>query len=59
MDFEYNPFIPDGLAVHINPRVLRMAKTLWSFGHIECSRVKCVVINRFTMHVVEMRSYIS
>ena len=25
---------------HFNPIVLRMAKTLWSFGHSECNRVK-------------------
>ena len=25
---------------HINPSALRMAKTLWSFGRSECSRVK-------------------
>ena len=24
----------------INPTALRMAKTLWSFGHSECNRVK-------------------
>ena len=24
----------------LNPTALRMAKTLWSFGHSECSRVK-------------------
>ena len=24
-----------------DPTALRMAKTLWSFGHSECNRVKC------------------
>ena len=27
--------------VGINPIALKMAKTLWSFGHSECNRVKC------------------
>ena len=26
--------------VHLNPIALRKAKTLWSFGHSECDRVK-------------------
>ena len=26
----------------LNPVALRMAKTLWSFDHSECNRVKCV-----------------
>ena len=26
--------------MHFNPVALRMAKTLWSFGHSECNRVK-------------------
>ena len=30
-------FSVEGLAV--NPIALRMAKTLWSFGHSECNRV--------------------
>ena len=30
------------LVVIINPIALRMAKTLWSFGCFECSRVKAV-----------------
>ena len=25
---------------HFYPNALRMAKTLWSFGHSECNRVK-------------------
>ena len=28
------------LPVTFNPIALRMAKTLWSFGHSECNRVK-------------------
>ena len=27
-------------ALRVNPIALRMAKTLWSFGHSECNRVK-------------------
>ena len=30
----------------INPITLRMAKTQWSFGHSECSRVKTLVVIR-------------
>ena len=30
------------LSMHLNSIALRMAKTLWSFGHSECSRVKNV-----------------
>ena len=28
------------MAQMLNPIALRMAKTLWSFGHSECNRVK-------------------
>ena len=41
-----------------NPIALRMAKTLWSFGHFECNRVKsfdhseCNKVN-ITMHQYE------
>ena len=28
------------ICIYINPIALRMAKTLWSFGRSECSRVK-------------------
>ena len=29
-----------GSFININPIALRMAKTLWSFGHSDCNRVK-------------------
>ena len=35
------------LLVAVNPVALRMAKTLWSFGHSECSRVKHGLNNLF------------
>lgn len=28
----------------VNPFALRMTKTLWSFGHSECTRVKTIFI---------------
>ena len=28
------------LSIHRNPIALRLAETLWSFGHFECNRVK-------------------
>ena len=30
------------ITVFLNPIALRMAKTLWSFGHSECNRVNMV-----------------
>ena len=30
--------MPNG-SLYINPVALRMAKTLWSFGHSDCNRV--------------------
>ena len=32
-------FVPFSMVI-FNPIALRMAKTLWSFGHSECNRVK-------------------
>ena len=33
----------------LNPIALRMAKTLWSFGHSECNRVKLYRFNFFVV----------
>ena len=34
-----------GVPIHLfNPIALRMAKTLWSFGHSECNRVKNIMV---------------
>ena len=34
---EYSTYMEDPI---VSPIALRMAKTLWSFGHSECNRVK-------------------
>ena len=36
--------------VYVNPIALRMAKTLWSFGHSECSRVREDLHERVATH---------
>ena len=30
--------------MHLNPIALRIAKTLWSFGHSECNRYRVLAI---------------
>ena len=45
MLLEYNAVISWHVLIvekfmNFNPIALRMAKTLWSFGHLECNRVR-------------------
>ena len=41
----------------INPTALRMAKTLWSFGHSDCNRVKeCSGLPKYQINPIQISS---
>ena len=44
-NYHQNPSLSNICLKAFNPIALRTAKTLWSFGHSECNRVKIQLVN--------------
>ena len=53
MEQQYTECSQSRFSLRFNPIALRMAKTLWSFSHSECNRVKGPWYPKFHLQVLE------